>query len=156
MKKLSVITLAAGMMFIAACGSDDNNNTPVQGNPNDITEVMNTVQNGTWRITKFIDTGNKTERYEGYSFTFENDGLIRAVKGDIEQTGVWSVNNSDDSDDDNNSTDDVDFNIAFSAPADFEDLSDDWDIKEITPTTIRLMDVSRGNDSTDHLTFERN
>jgi len=156
MKKLSVIALSAGMLFLTSCNSDDDNNDPVLPNPTSEASIIETAKSGTWRITEYIDTGNKTERYTGYNFTFEENGTIRAVKGDVVHTGVWSVNDFDNSDDDNNSNDDIDFNIAFSAPADFEDLSDDWDIKEITPNTIRLIDVSGGNDSTDHLTFQRN
>ena len=49
-----------------------------------------------------------------------------------------------------------DFNIAFSSPADFADLTDDWDIVQFTSVRIELIDVSGGNGGTDKLVFEKN
>ena len=37
---------------------------------------------------------------------------------------------------------DLDFNIAFTTPANFVDLTDDWDIVSRTDTKIQLIDVS--------------
>jgi len=50
---------------------------------------------------------------------------------------------------------DIDFNIFFASPADFAELSDDWDIISHTATKIELKDVSGGNGGTDLLTFEK-
>jgi hypothetical protein len=52
--------------------------------------------------------------------------------------------------------DDLDFNIAFTAPANFLELTYDWDIQSRTDTKIELIDVSGGNGGTDYLTFEKN
>ena len=49
----------------------------------------------------------------------------------------------------------VKFNISFSSPPDFEELSDDWDILSFSNNTIELIDES-GDGSTDMLTFEKN
>ena len=43
----------------------------------------------------------------------------------------------------------------FTTPAEFMDLSDDWDVINITDSKIELIDVSGGNGGTDYLTFER-
>ena len=51
---------------------------------------------------------------------------------------------------------DIDFNIFFSAPADFAELSEDWDIISHTASKIELIHVSGGNGGTDLLTFEKN
>jgi len=51
---------------------------------------------------------------------------------------------------------DLDFNIFFASPPDFEDLSDDWDFISHTSTKIELIDMSGGNGGTDYLTFEKN
>jgi len=68
--------------------------------------------------------------------------------------GTWSVS-TDDSNDDNPSND-LDFNIAFGSPADFLDLTDDWDVTTYSSTTISLIDVSGGNGGTDVLIFTKN
>jgi hypothetical protein len=46
--------------------------------------------------------------------------------------------------------------LSFTAPSDFEDLSDDRHILEQTADKIRLEDVSGGNGGTDYLNFEKN
>ena len=51
---------------------------------------------------------------------------------------------------------DLDFNIAFSSPANFTDLTEDWNIITYTTTKIQLIHVSGGNGGTDYLTFEKN
>ena len=54
-----------------------------------------------------------------------------------------------------NSTGDIDFNIFFASPADFAELSEDWDIISHTASKIELKHVSGGNGGTDLLTFEK-
>jgi hypothetical protein len=56
----------------------------------------------------------------------------------------------------NDSISDLDFNLAFSSPAEFLELSDDWEIIEKSTTVIKLKDVSGGNGGTDYLTFTKN
>lgn len=51
---------------------------------------------------------------------------------------------------------DIDFNIFFSSPADFAELTEDWDIISHTASKIELKHVSGGNGGTDLLTFEKN
>ena len=87
-------------------------------------------------------------------FTFNSNGSVVAVGNGLSVTGTWSVVN-DDSNDDNPSSD-LDFNLLFSSPEIFAELSDDWDVLERTDTKIRLIDVSGGNGGTDYLTFEKN
>ena len=105
-----------------------------------------------------MDSGtDETSDYTGYSFTFNADGSLDAVNGSTMITGTWSVTSDDSSDDDDyNSTDDIDFNIFFSAPPNFEELSDDWDIVSRSSTRIELIDISGGDGSTDTLVFEKN
>lgn len=50
---------------------------------------------------------------------------------------------------------DIDFNIFFASPADFAELSEDWDIISHTASKIELKHVSGGNGGTDLLTFEK-
>lgn len=139
------------MLNVASmCSSDDNSSSTT-----DPTPVINTVSQGTWRITSYVDSGNnETSDFTGYNFTFGPSTVLTATNGTNTYTGSWSVN-SDDSNDDNPSSD-LDFNITFVNPANFADLSDDWDIVSYTATTISLIDVSGGNGGTDTLVFTKN
>lgn len=56
----------------------------------------------------------------------------------------------------NGTSGDIDFNIFFASPADFAELSEDWDIISQSPTKIELKHISGGNGGTDLLTFEKN
>jgi hypothetical protein len=53
------------------------------------------------------------------------------------------------------STGEIDFNIFFSSPVDFAELSEDWNIISYTATKIELIHQSGGNGDTDLLTFEK-
>ena len=154
MKKLKLIPILASLFLlnVASMCSDDNdtNNT---ANP---TPVINTENQGTWRITLYEDNGvNETNNYANYIFTFNSNGVLTAVNTTT-YNGTWSVTASNSNDD---SQDDLDFNIAFLAPAPSaftDDLTDDWDIISYTANKIQLIDVSGGNGGTDYLTFEKN
>ena len=108
---------------------------------------------GTWAITYYFDDADETSDYAGYTFTFGASNVITATNGTNTYTGTWTITDSNSSDD---SIDDLDFNIVFTAPPDFEELSDDWDIVEVTDTKIELIDISGGGGGTDYLTFEKN
>ncbi len=140
------------MLNVASmCSNDDNNSNP----PADPTPVINTVNQGTWRVTLYNDSGTiKTSNFTGYNFTFGTGSTLTATNGSNTYNGTWSVTSGDSNDD--NPSNDLDFNIAFSTPANFAELTDDWDIVTYTASKIELRDVSGGNGGTDLLTFEKN
>ena len=152
MKKLVMFSVLAVVFFTnvaSMCSSDDNTSS------NNSALVTNTAKQGTWRVTSYIDSGNdETNHFTGYTFTFGTGNVITASNGTNTYTGIWSVT-ADDSNDDNPSGD-LDFNIAFTAPADFLELTDDWHVVSYTATTITLTDVSGGNGGTDTLIFQKN
>lgn len=153
MKTLRLIPFLAALFMLnvaSMCSSDDNSNSSP-----DPTPVINTVNNGTWRVTFFEDSGNnETSHFTGYNFSFGPNNVLTATNGTTTYTGMWSVT-SDDSNDDSPSND-LDFNIAFSSPANFAELTEDWHIITYTSTKIQLIHVSGGNGGTDYLTFEKN
>jgi hypothetical protein len=153
-KKIAIIPFLSVVFFMSmasTCGDDDSSSSS-----SDPTPVINTVTSGTWRVTYYFDTdSDETSDFTGYNFTFGSSNVLTATNGTNTHTGSWSVTNDDSSDDDNPSSD-LDFNILFSSPANFADLSDDWDIVSRTATKIELIDVSGGNGGTDYLTFEKN
>jgi len=145
-----MIMKTKSMLFIfllAMACSDDPTNTAKK-------TVTNTVTSGTWSITYYFDSDtDETTDYTGYNFTFDDSDVLTAANGVNTYTGTWSVTDSNSNDD---SFDDLHFNIAFATPALFEELSDDWEIVEVTDTKIELIDVSGGGGGTDYLTFEKN
>jgi hypothetical protein len=46
--------------------------------------------------------------------------------------------------------------LSFATPANFVEISDDWQVIERTDSRIKLQDLSGGNGGTDYLTFEKN
>ena len=158
MKKSSIKALLLMLsitLLSATCSSDDEgiNNT---NNDAAIQAVENAVESGTWIITYFFDTDHEeTNNFSGYNFTFGNNGVLTASNGTNTYNGTWSVTDSSSSDD-SSGDDDIDFNIFFSTPPDFAELSDDWDIVLNASTKIELIDISGGNGGTDNLTFEKN
>ena len=134
MKKINLFLAAVAVMGIMACSDDDSSSTN-NNNSQNLSEVRNTVQSGTWRITSFVEeTNDETNHFTGYDFTFDDNGTLTADNGTNTYNGTWSVTNDSSSDDDGNSSSDVDFNIAFPSPDNFTDLNDDWDILERTNT----------------------
>ncbi|MGV3697371.1 hypothetical protein [Flavobacterium sp.] len=150
MKNVFLTSALCCFLALASCSSSDDSSSS-----SDPTPVINTAAQGTWRVTSFVDSGNdETNHFTGYNFTFASSNVLTASNGTNTYTGMWSVT-SDDSDDDNPSGD-LDFNIGFAAPADFEELTEDWDIVSYTSTVISLIHVSGGNGGTDTLVFTKN
>jgi hypothetical protein len=146
-----LVMLSFSLMSSACSGDDDDGD--VNDNSQQISQIENIVESGTWRITNFIDSGeNETSDFTGYDFMFNSDGSLVATNGTDTLNGTWSV-----TDDSSSSDDDIDFNIFFPVPDtnDFEALNDDWDIISSTSTKIELIDISGGNGGTDNLTFEK-
>lgn len=140
-------------LLSTTCSSDDEG---IYDNSAEIQEVVNLAQSGTWIVTYFFDTdSDETSDFAGYQFSFDSDGILAATNGSSTITGTWSVTNDSSSSNSRTDDDDIDFNISFSSPADFEELSDDWDIVSTSTNKIELIDVSGGNGGTDYLTFEK-
>ena len=144
MKKIIVLSLLLIAGF-SSCKKDNNSTTD-----NSITasNVASTVSAGTWRITLFNDSGtDETNHFTGYNFSFASGNVVTAVNGATTVTGTWSTSSSSSG---------VDMLIAFGSPADFIELTDDWDVVERTNTKIRLQSISGGGGGTDLLIFEKN
>ncbi|MCF8258026.1 MAG: hypothetical protein K9J06_10745 [Flavobacteriales bacterium] len=146
--KLSILACVVGLSSIVSCTTNEDGTNVTQS------QVETNVQSGTWRITKFIDSGtDETNHFTGYNFTFNDSGVLSAGNGTNSYDGSWSISDSNSNDD---SQDDLDFNINFNLTNDFEDLVDDWNFVSQSATRIELTDVSGGNGGTDLLTFEKN
>lgn len=138
--------------IVSSCTDEDDSSV---NNSVDPTPVINVVNNGTWRVTFYEDSGtNETSNFSGYNFSFGAGNILSATIGTNTYNGTWSVT-SDNSLDDSPSND-LDFNIAFSAPGNFAELTEDWNIISYTTTKIELIHVSGGGGGTDYLTFQKN
>jgi uncharacterized lipoprotein YehR (DUF1307 family) len=143
------VALVVVLLFVIACKKDDTSKTDQTQ-----IQIQNSVQSGTWKITKFIDSGvDETVHFTGYNFTFNASGALSAVSNSNSYTGTWGITDSNSNDD---TQSDLDFTINFNLTNDFQDLSDDWDFISNSTTKIELIDVSGGNGGTDYLTFEKN
>lgn len=140
------IVLLCGVIGFSSCKKKENK---------EMNDVQEYVQSGTWKMTKFIDSGDdELYHFSSYTFTFSESGTVTASNGTNNYSGTWSITKSNSSDDDNDNSD-LDFNIQFNLTNNFEDLNDDWDIISHSKTKIELIDVSGGNGGTDYLTFEK-
>lgn len=142
--KITILIMLSFALMSSACSSDDDGSNNMSSS-----EIINTAQSGTWRITSFIDSGeDETNHFIGYNFTFGDNNVLTATNNSNSQTGTWSVTGSSS----------PDFNIFFPVPESnpFEDLNDDWDIVTVNNNTISLIDVSGGNGGTDTLVFQKN
>ena len=143
-----VTFLILGLPFISCETSDDGamENTEIN-----ITDLKATVTSGTWVVVLFEEEGlDETTDFSGFSFLFNADGVLRADSDDNSISGAWSITSDDD-----DLKDDVDFNIFFSSPANFTELSEDWDIVSFSETRIELKDVSDDDSTVDRLILEK-
>jgi len=146
MKTLIFSSIFAIASFLLISCSDDDSNT------NQVNDVTNSVQTGSWKITYFNDSGDdETYHFTAYSFTFQSGGTVTAVSSSNTVNGTWSITSSSSSSSSGNK-----FNLNMGSNDPFEELNDDWDIQENSNTKIKLMDVSGGNGGIDYLTFEKN
>lgn len=155
---LGLLLMLSFCLMSSMCTNDDDGGSP-NNNSQQIAQIENTAESGTWRITNFNDSGqDETSDFTGYDFSFNTDGSLVATNGTNTMTGTWSVTDDSNSGDDSSSDDDIDFNIFFPVPEsnNFEDLNDDWEIVSISSTKMELIDISGGNGGTDMLTFEKN
>lgn len=150
----SCLLMLSLSLMSTTCSNDDDVNA--NNNSQTIQQIETLVQSDQWLITNYIDSGqNETNNFDGYSFTFGADNSLTASNGTNTVVGTWSVTDSSSSDDDSSGSDDIDFNIYFLSPANFNELSEDWEIATRTSSKIELIHVSGGNGGTDNLTFEK-
>lgn len=140
MKKLINISIITALMLtsITSCKKENNSTS---------TSVLNSnVQQGSWRITYYNDSGNdETNHYTGYTFQFNSDGTVTATKAGSTVTGTWSSGNDDST---------LKLILSFTAVP-FNELNDDWHVIQQSSTQIKLEDASGGGGGTDYLTFEK-
>ncbi|WP_300661555.1 hypothetical protein [Fluviicola sp.] len=137
-----VVILSILLIGLAACKKKD------------IKKIEKAVTSGSWKITRFIDSGDdETSSYANATFTFTSGGSISMNNGSNSFTGSWSVTKKSKSDDD---SDDSDFKFNIALPTPHESLSDDWHIESYSDSRINLRDLDDDEpNKSDYLTFEK-
>lgn len=149
MKKFLSTIIAASFLFTAISCSDDPDDKAPPVTPN---QLINTVTDGTWRITLFSEDGiTATSDFTDYTFAFLSNKVLTATRESTTYNGTYAITSSSSNDNNN-----LDFKINFVTPADFSSLSEDWDIVQTSATKIQLQHISGGDSSVDLLTFEKN
>jgi hypothetical protein len=127
------------VIFAASCSKDDDGMTST---------AASTLKSGTWKITLFVDNGtDETTDFNSFIFSFADGGVVTATNTALTATGTWSVGTD-------NSIPKL--NLAFSTPALFVDLTEDWEIMSVTNTVVSLHHQSGGSGGMDMLTFTKN
>lgn len=143
MKNIFFSAIALFLVAITGCNKDDDNLPSISPS-----NVSSTVVSGTWRITYYFDTDHEaTSNFTGFKFTFGANGTLSATNDILTRTGTWATGTDDSK---------TKLVLTFATPAEFENISEDWEVIERTDTKIRLQHVSGGNGGTDLLTFEKN
>ncbi|MBK7763445.1 MAG: hypothetical protein IPI46_08725 [Bacteroidetes bacterium] len=110
-------------------------------------QTKSIIQNGSWKVSYFFDSGDETYKFSGYNFTFNATGAVAAIKSSTTINGTWSSGNDDSQ---------VKFVLDFNGVSPFNDIEDDWHVISQTNSEVKLIDVSGGNGGTDYLTFSKN
>lgn len=155
LKFLNLAVIVCASLFFTACESTDDSND--MNSIANVEDIKSTVTSGNWVITLFEEDGvNQTSYFTDYTFVFAATGELSADNGETSLSGAWSItSDSNSSDDDSSSDDDIDFNIFFSSPVNFAEISEDWEIVSYSSSRIELVDESGGDGSVDRLVFEK-
>ncbi|OJV54860.1 MAG: hypothetical protein BGO31_16065 [Bacteroidetes bacterium 43-16] len=125
MKKIT--TLALGVAFAAvSCQKVDGESTDKKAG-----EIL---QQKNWRMTGYYDDGNdRLVSFTGYSFTFNNDGTVHAIRDGVVFNGSWK---------DTMYTDTVgstaSLKLQFDNTRPFNGLNKNWMVIEKTTKTLHL------------------
>ena len=154
-KSIFKLTFVSLVLLTTACTTDSENDeianlAQLQA---DVTEISSTATTGPWSITNFVDSGkNETADFEGYGFSFNEDGSLVADNGNTSITGTWSVtiddNSNDDSNDDSSSNDNVDdcYNCTVEQLTEVLTACEDWFVDKLERNDNDLEDNFTGYD----------
>jgi len=112
---LSLVTLFTTLQS-STCSKNDDIVANTTGTPT-----------GTWRVTLYWDSGDETNKFAGYNFTFNSGGTVTATNGVTTVNGTWSESSSR-------------MTLDFGTDPLFRKISDDYLKEEKTATSIRLKD----------------
>jgi len=114
-------------------------------NTNPALDFINTLTQGSWRISYFYDDFGKTSLYNGYVFIFKNDQSLTATKLGVSVGGHWEtkINNGV-----------REYKISL-GPDLLHQLDKNWKVFEFNNSQLRFRDEGGSNDN-HYLYFARN
>lgn len=131
-KYMMILVMVSISVFMTSCSSDDLSDLTV---PETEDLVAGT---GSWKVTYFYDKDkDETSDFNGWTFTFNDDGTLTASKGSETYTGSWNIKSSDDDPDY-----DKEIVIIITGAYPLDEMSDDWIIIELTDSNMKLKDDS--------------
>ena len=108
--------------------------------------VSGAIMQSAWKITSFTCHGNdQTPHFTNYQFDFNSNNTVVATKPWSSVNGSWHTAA------DNNVPK---LYMDFGSVSHFEDLNEDWQIKQNSDTRV-YMEHSSGGGGTDYLTIEK-
>jgi len=106
--------------------------------------LSTTLSDGIWIVSSYTDDGNdETANYNGYQLNFNSNGTVIADNG-TPINGTWATQSSGN-----------ELVLNFGTAIPFDEFNDDWDVVSITPTQVKVQDVSGGSGGTDILIFDK-
>lgn len=139
MKTIAYMLILGLTIAAAACSKTDDAAIAADVS----TTVKQDIITDTWVISSYIDDGkNETSLYNGYSFTFADNGTLTASASGSSFTGTWRIGSDDSGYDDsgNHSNDDSKLIINITGNYQMNELTDDFQIVSISTSEIFLKD----------------
>lgn len=148
MKIILKVKTFALLCFITSintsCSSDDSVSQATL-----VTLGQTALTNGTWKVSFYSENNvNKTTEFSGYNFVFTPTGPMMATSNATEFPGVWVMGVDSGS---------AKLNLTFFATnGPLEEITEDWNVLDVSTNIIKLKHLSGGDGTTELLTFERN
>lgn len=122
----------------------------ISTNNEEVQNLRNIITDGSWFVSLHIDDNeNETSDFQNLVFVFNSNGIVEVSNQQSNVViGSWSSFT--------NSQNQLKLLLNFSDDANpLNELDDDWDVINITETTIELKDLSNDDSFEDNLTFQK-
>ncbi|GAA4900617.1 hypothetical protein GCM10023311_27820 [Flaviramulus aquimarinus] len=111
------------------------------------TLLVQTLTDGNWRVNYYFNDNDETLVFNDYTFRFFNNGQISITSSSDTNSGNWNTTTGNDFE--------LELNLNFGYVYMLREITEDWDVVEITSNSISLRDISRADGTEDLLTFEK-
>ena len=146
MKYLSILLT---LIIFSSCNSDDDAMNTNDNAPNG--NITTTIP-GIYTITTFnVDGEDRSNQYNGFTFTYNAEGGVTAQNDLLSEVGSWTYATVE-----ANAELTENLNLTFNGQEPFTDLNRTWDIDNTISTSIMLSAFNSSGDNTrDFLTFTK-
>ncbi len=107
-------------------------------------DLETVLKSGSWYISYCYKNADETYYYNGYNFTFLNNGNTQVIKNSIITSGTWQIEID-------NSIEKLDLNFEANS---LSEIEEDWKVTEFSETNIRLKKTE--NSEIRYLYFTKN